>query len=338
MDFDIKIRKAVLHILDSNISVPVLSNSELEVEGEVSEFLEKHLVKILNDNNIKSASFMGDSNRIRSLCEALGNNIGGFLSASCELTNILFEIMLKHVDIAPADLLCCLFECNSQLSLGIIKLNYKTGFTHFVSHADEGNSNTLIKYQTLLPSDTHKIDECALINLNDYSMKLVENEYEINGEKDFYLSKIFLGCEADLSNNEKLKIINKVTQKINKKYYDEDFEKVAKLKKAVSESLEESSVFSVNTLAEKVFDKNVEIQNEYVEEIQKAGLTEKDIYIPEELASKRFGTQKIKTDTGIEINFPLELFEDKRKIEFINNPDGTISIIIKNVTRITNKG
>ena len=48
---------------------------------------------------------------------------------------------------------------------------------------------------------------------------------------------MFLHCDTDLSNNEKLKIINKTTQKINKKYFDEDFEKVAKLKKAVAESL-----------------------------------------------------------------------------------------------------
>lgn len=337
MEFEIKIKKAVLHILDNNVGLPVLSNSELEIEGEVSDFLEKHLVKILNDNNLKSACFVGGDNTIRTLSDELLNNSMTFLNASFEMVNKLFDIMLKNVDIPAADLIFCLFECNNDLNLAIMKLNYKTGFTHFVCQGEEGNSNTLIKYQTLLPSDSHKIDECVIINLNDFSIKIIENEYEINGAKDFYLSKIFLDCDSDLSNNEKLKIISKVTQKINKKYYDEDFEKVARLKKTVAESLEESSAVSVNTLAEQVFNKNIEIQNEYIEEIQKAGLVDKDIYIPEELASKKFRTHKIKTDTGVEINFPLELFDDKRKLEFINNPDGTISILIKNVTRITNK-
>jgi len=46
---------------------------------------------------------------------------------------------------------------------------------------------------------------------------------------------------------------------------------------------------------------------------------------------------KIKTDTGIEITFPVDYTHDQRYIDFINNPDGTISIEIKNVGKIINK-
>lgn len=47
--------------------------------------------------------------------------------------------------------------------------------------------------------------------------------------------------------------------------------------------------------------------------------------------------QKIRTDTGIELSFPTAYFENPDKIEFINNPDGTISIEIKHVGKITNR-
>jgi hypothetical protein len=337
METQIKLMNAVLHILDNNINLPVLSNNELELEGEVSEFLEKHLIKILCDNNLKSSKFSGTHNKVYQMIQEILNSSENFLMVSHQIVNRLFEIMVKNVDIASADVICCLFEADRQAYFGILKLNYKTGFTHHVLQASQGNSNTLIKYQTLLPSDTQKIDEGILINLEDFNIRLIENAYEINGEKDFYLSKIFLECETDLSNNEKLKILNKVTQKINKKYFDEDFEKVAKLKKTVAESLEEASVITVSNIAEKVYDRNIGIQQEYVEEVYKAGLTEKELYIPEELALKKFKTHRIKTDTGIEINFPLELFDDNGKLEFVNNPDGTISILIKNVTKITNR-
>jgi hypothetical protein len=326
-----------LHILDNNVNIPILSNKELDIEGEISEFLEKHLMKIISDNNLKSGKFSEDNNKIYQLSQEIRRSSGNFLEVSHQIVNRLFEIMLKNVDIACGDLICCLFEVNNKPLLGILKLNYKTGFTHHVIQEDQGNTNTLIKYQTLLPSDTQKIDEGVLINLEDFSISLIENAYEINGEKDFYLSKMFLECETDLSNNDKLKILNKVTQKINKKYFDEDFEKVAKLKKTVAESLEETNSINVNNIVEKVYDKNIGIQKEYVEEVCKAGLSEKELYIPEELASKKFKTHRIKTDTGIEINFPLELFDDYSKLEFMNNPDGTISILIKNITKITNR-
>jgi len=168
-------------------------------------------------------------------------------------------------------------------------------------------------------------------------MKLIEKAYEINGEREYYFSGMFLNCTARLSDNEKVKIINKVAQKISKKYYDEDFETAAKLKKAVSDSLEETKVIKLDNLVEEVFDKNIELRNEYMEEIYKAGITEKNISISEKLAEKKFSTHKIRTDTGIEINFPLSFYNNKEKIEFVNNSDGTISIIIKNVGKIFNK-
>ena len=40
---------------------------------------------------------------------------------------------------------------------------------------------------------------------------------------------------------------------------------------------------------------------------------------------------KIKTDNGIELTVPTDVYKDKDAIEFINNPDGTISILITNV-------
>lgn len=337
MDGQIAIKKAVLHILDNNITVPVLSDMELEAEGEVCEFLEKHVAKIQEDNNLKNARFTGEENKVRFLCQCLESNTEDFLPITRDIAATLFDIMLKNVDIPPADLVCCLFNCNNRDFLGILKMNYRMGYTHYVQNDGESSANTLIKHKTLLPADGQKIDECILIDLKDCSIQLIEKEYEINGEKCCYLSRMFLKSDSDLSNNEKVKIINKAAQKLSKKYFDEDFEKTAQFKKAISESFEEKSAIEVDSLAREVFKNNIEVQNEYMEEVQKSGLTERTVEIPETLIAKKFQNHKIKTDTGIEINFPVDCYNDRDKIEFVNNPDGTISIIIKNVTRISNK-
>lgn len=337
MDNNIKIEKAVLHILDNNVGIPVLSDKELEPDNEINSFLEKHIEKLLNDSNLKEAKFIEDSNSMSDLCRHLAGNAGHFLQTSIYTAQRLFDIMTKNVDIVPADLICCLFNYDGQPYFGILKLNYKTGFTHYVENVEEGNVNTIIRYRTLLPSDSQKVDECAFINLNSFGIKLIEKAYEINGEKEFYLSRLFLICSTNLSDNEKLKIIDKVTQKINKKFFDEDFNNIAKLKKVVSESLEETSSIELNTIADEVFENNLEIKSEYIAEIQKAGLDEKSISVPQKLAERKYRTSKIKTDTGVEINFPSSYYNDKDKLEFINNQDGTVSILIKNVNKITNK-
>ena len=53
-----------------------------------------------------------------------------------------------------------------------------------------------------------------------------------------------------------------------------------------------------------------------------------------EKTTKKFEKQFLKTDTGIEINIPMEQYRDINQVEFITNPDGTISVLIKNINKI----
>ena len=43
------------------------------------------------------------------------------------------------------------------------------------------------------------------------------------------------------------------------------------------------------------------------------------------------------TDTGVEILFPSEYYKDDENISIINNDDGTISVQINNINKLTNK-
>ncbi|ACL77498.1 nucleoid-associated protein [Ruminiclostridium cellulolyticum] len=337
MENDIHIKTAVLHILDTSVNFPVLSDKEIELSGETVEFLEKHISKIFEDTNLKKAQFIGEVNTIKDICNALKEDSGRFMEVTRAIGVMTFDFMLKNIDISSGDLICCHFHAGNEPYLALLKLNYKTGFTHYVNQMEEGAVNSIIRYKTLLPSDGQKVDEAVLISLETDEIKLIEKAYEINGTKEFYMSNYLIKCTTDLSDNQKLKIIDKVTQKISKKYYDEDFDKVAKLKKVVSEGLEEKSEIRVDEIAQEVFDTNLAVREEYIQEIQKAGLIEEAIKVPEKLAEKKFKTHKIKTDTGIEINFPLSYYDNRDMIEFANNPDGSISIIIKNVGKIINK-
>lgn len=337
MEHSISIKRAVLHVLDLNAGIPVISKGELEVTGDMENYLARHIGKVLDDANTKSAAFTTEDNTIRYLCNLLKDNINDFLPITADIADRFFSFMQKNPDIPSADLVCCIADIDGAEFFGILKLNYKAGFTHWVNNSDEGSINTIIRHQTLLPQEGQKLDECVLINLKELQIKIIEKQYEINGEKEFYMSGHLLRCSCELSDNAKLKIIDKVAKNMNKKYFDEDFEKAVKLKKAVSESFEEAAVIQIEHIADKVFEKHLDVQREYVEEIAKAGIMEKEIAIPDRIIEKKFRTHRIKTDTGIEIDFPLEYTDNNDRIEFINNPDGTLSIIIKNVSKITNR-
>lgn len=337
MEHSISIKRAVLHVLDINSGMPAISKGELEISGDMEDYLVRHIGRVLDDPNTKAAVFSSEDNNMRYLCGMLKDSENDFLPITADIADKFFAFMQKNPDIPSADLVCCIAEIDGADWLGILKLNYKAGFTHWVTNSEEGCINTIIRHQTLLPQEGQKLEECVLINLEDKSIKIIEKQYEINGEKEFYLSGHLFRCTCGLSDNAKLKIIDKVTKNMNKKYFDEDFEKAVKLKKAVSESFEESAAISIDHIADKVFETNIDVKREYVEEIAKAGIIEKEIQIPDRIIEKKFRTHRIKTDTGIEIDFPLEYTDNSDRIEFINNPDGTLSILIKNVTKITNR-
>ena len=56
-----------------------------------------------------------------------------------------------------------------------------------------------------------------------------------------------------------------------------------------------------------------------------------------EFAGKQGRQHKIKTDTGIEISFPVEYMKNRDFIEIVTNPDGTLRIELKNINKISNK-
>ena len=71
-------------------------------------------------------------------------------------------------------------------------------------------------------------------------------------------------------------------------------------------------------------------------EIQEAQLPDQ-VPVQQDFARRTGKTHKIKTDTGIEITFPSEYIDNSDYIQFINNPDGTLSIELKNIAKIVNK-
>lgn len=335
---NIKIIRAILHILDNNHEAPVLSAKELEPEREVSDFLAKHIARVLADGELKKAWFEPEGNEAYDLCGRLSQDENLFIEVSSGLANRLFAIMRQNPLIPSGDIVCCLFETAGVRYFGLLKLNYRNSYIHYVSNTDAGSVNRLVKQKTTLPGEAQKVDECVLVNLSDAELKLLEKKYEICDKREYYLSVYFLKCRSELSCAQKIKILDKSVSKISRKHLDKDFDKVTKLRTCLAESMEEASEIRVDRVAEQVFGGNTAFKEEYLAEVKKAGLVENTVVIPENNnTGKKFRTQKLKTDSGIEINFPSHFYDDKDVIEFINNPDGTISILIKNVTKVDNK-
>lgn len=331
---NINIEKVILHILDPSIGLPVFSEEEHPYSGEIVEFLGLHIEKIFNDVNIKKSFFKDEKNQVKSLCQDVSNDPDFFIERTKEFGGMLYTLLAQNANVPPCDLICSLFKGDGKKYLGFFIFNYKTSYIHYVEELDTGRLNTVVKQSTTLPNINQKIDEFFIVDLEDYSIFLKEKKYEINGQKEFYLSKYLLKSVDVLSDKSKIDIVNKVSKKIVKDYYEDDVVKLAEIKTAMVESVEESESVDVDYIKTQVFKDNLDVQKVYDEEVEKKGLVDKTINVDENLSKKIPKTQKLVMDNGIEIKLPIEFLNGNDTVEFLNNSDGTLSVLLKNIRDI----
>lgn len=332
---EIIIRNAIVHIMDSTIGMPVLSDHFLELGPELNDFLRGHIYKIVSSDDVKNCSFNTEESFVYQCIKDF--NEESLIQVSQEIGKYLYTIMNQNISISPADLFVVTYQVNSTMHMAFLKMNYKESYIHYASSDEEGNYNDVIKQKVTLPPETAKLSEAVLINLSDYSIQLVEKKYEINGVKTNYLSQMFLQCQTKLSQKAKLNIITKAVDQINQKYFEEDFDKKMETKAIIHKEYMEQGAINVENISEKIFQDHVEMKEEFNEKLEKYNLQAEEVKPQNKQTTKKFEKQYLTTDTGIEINIPMDQYNDKKNVEFINNPDGTISVLIKNISHITSK-
>ncbi|MCH5261942.1 MAG: nucleoid-associated protein [Lachnospiraceae bacterium] len=336
---DIRIKHVIVHILDSTIGMPVLSDTELEYGSEVAEFLKEHIAKIASGDDAKECRFYKEQSEVYRMLDSYADE--NFVEISKDIATILYEIMNSNIDIPAADLMVVRFREGEDEYLAFLKMNYKSLYTHRTMALEdgEGNSNEIIRHKSILPSESQRLTEAAIIRLDDLALRVIEKKYEVNGEKTDYFSFLFLKCNAHLSHKSKLSIVSRAVENIQKEGFDETerFEKQMRAKSIIQEEIQENGGFVVEELAEKIFDEQPELKTAFQDKMEKYNMVKEEIQPRSENTVRKYQSQHLYTDTGIEIKIPMEQYKNPRCVEFITNSDGTVSVLIKNIEHLEAK-
>ncbi len=336
---DIRIRNVIVHIMDPTIGMPVLSDTELEYGSEIAEFLKEHIVKISSGDDARECRFYKEESEIYRMLNSYSDE--DFVAVSKEIAGLLYDIMSGNIDIPPADLMVVRFREGEEEYLALLKMNYKAFYTHRTMAAGdgEGNSNEIIRHKSILPSESQRLTEAAVIRLNDLALQVIERKYEVNGEKTNYFSFLFLKCSAHMSHKSKLAIVSRAVESVQKEGFDETerFEKQMRAKSIIQEEIEEKGGFVVEELAEKIFEQEPELKVAFQDKMEKYDMVKEEIQPRSDNTVRKYQSQHLYTDTGIEIKIPMEQYKNPQSVEFITNPDGTISVLIKNIEHLEAK-
>lgn len=329
---DIRIKKVILHILDSTIGMPVLSDEEIEYGSEFADFLKEHIAKISSGDDGKICQFYKEESEVYKMLEQYSDDF--FVEISKDAAELLYSIMNSNIDIPPADLIVVRFRSGDDEYLAFLKMNYKALYTHRTLASEEGgNTNEVIRHKSILPSETQRLSEAAIIRLADLSVQVIEKKYEVNGEKTNYFSYLFLKCSSHMSHKSKLSIVTKAVEAVQKDAYDElsQYEAHMKAKSIIQEELQENGGFVVEEIADRIFEEKPELKVAFQDKMEKYDLVKEEILPQSEATIKKYQKQHLYTDTGIEIKIPMEQYKNPGCVEFITNPDGTVSVLIKNI-------
>ena len=326
---EIIIHQAILHVLDTTLDAPVLSGGGMELTAEKTAYLQNHIEKLLASDEIRQCRPLPDS----AFRNELEHN-QDFIDLSCRIAGVLFDYMHAHTTIPGADLAVVDFTRDGAPWLGILKLNYKNGYTHYTETVEGAPVNSIIQQRACLPTQSGKVEEGALVNLTDYSMRLLEKKYDIDGRKEFYLSSVVFQYTQAEPEKKKLQAIQEAAAQAVKDAYEDEPHADAQVAMLIAnQAADNDNQVSVEQVRQQLaeeyplaavpFDDYVE-KSEVLEEAA-APVTVTPARI------RRMESRSIRTANGIEVKIPTELLNSDSELEFLHDPDGSVSLLIKNV-------
>ena len=326
---EIIIHQAILHVLDTTLDAPVLSGGGMELTAEKTAYLQNHIEKLLASDEIRQCRPLPDS----AFRNELEHN-QDFIDLSCRIAGVLFDYMHAHTTIPGADLAVVDFTRDGAPWLGILKLNYKNGYTHYTETVKGAPVNSIIQQRACLPTQSGKVEEGALVNLTDYSMRLLEKKYDIDGHKEFYLSSVVFQYTQAEPEKKKLQAIQEAAAQAVKDAYEDEPHADAQVAMLIAnQAADNDNQVSVEQVRQQLaeeyplaavpFDDYVE-KSEVLEEAA-APVTVTPARI------RRMESRSIRTANGIEVKIPTELLNSDSELEFLHDPDGSVSLLIKNV-------
>lgn len=323
---DIFVKKAIIHQFSPDDTELVLADQLLTVSPKIEEYLRKKIERVFSDE-AKTGQFEADNPFLDFLSEDL-------LTSSVKIAGLWKEEFSISENLKTNDLIFIEFERNGVEHFAFLRIALRENLAHVGSESDSPLKIT----QNNLPGAGSAPDEALIVNLQTRKYHLIEKRIKHNGAFLNYFSDNLLQVTPAISAKKSIKAVEQTAQKIADNFHQGDFQFQSKVKSAIFNHLEEDNELSPEKLADQLFDNNLTARLNFVDQIKEVipdKITFDEIDSSRQL--KKFENQKLSLSNGIELIVPNSVYEDAESVEFIQNDNGTYSILIKNIEDIKSK-
>ncbi len=334
-----KINHAILHILDFESAVNVMSQRELDLEDsrQARSFVTTHVRRARESADNKRATF-SDSSAFGGELKRYFFGEREFVDLSQQIAEFLAGELAKADKAASTDILVADFEDDDDVRwFAIMMLASKQAFMHEVGSEAGETVNSIKRHYAILPNPSQKVQSYAVVRASTMEIGYVDKKRKIAGEDVMLIPDGLLQCDTGVSGKEVIDTVTRVVEEVTEEHGGNTAVALAKVKAAVAEKVEDDEELPPWDIVDEVFESEPQIK-----ESVRAALTEEAL--PERVPVERKQVEraavrnhKIRTDTGIEITFPAEMGSNSEYIEFVNEPNGLISIELKKIASIENR-
>lgn len=361
------INHAILHVFDFESGGSVFSQAELDLTvRQTKSYVQRHLRKCKNSADNKHGEFVPESAFVPELASYLQGQ-RDFVDLSVQVAQFMADELRLADPAEAADLLVVdftddvdvpaqpapevdgelyddmpgtpepdAFEGQADRCFAVILLPRKPAFAHDIRTQGEATFAEVLRHDATLPNPTQKVDTYAIVNTRTLGVEFNDKPRSIAGAQVSVIPDALLQCTAQASTREVIDTVTRVVADVAQEYGAEPAVALAKAKAYVTESAGESDVLLPWDVGEEVFEDAPEMQRRYREEMEREELPEQ-VSVKRTAAARMAKNHRIRTDTGIEITFPAEYGENPDFMQFVREPDGRISIELKNIREIENK-
>ena len=317
-----KINHAILHILDFESSVNVLSARELDLDSRaVRSFVVSHLRRARTGADNKRASFSEDS--------AFAGELKAFLFGDREFIDFSQQIAeffageLAKADKAEStDILVADFDDDDDVRwFAVLLMVSRMAFMHEVDREGGEVRNDIARHYAILPSPSQKVASYAIVRASTMEVFYQDKKRKIAGEDTMIVPEGLLQCATGVSGKEVIETVTRIVEEVAEEHGANTAVALARAKEVVAERVEDEPA----------------MRERYEARAREERVPE---HVPVERAQVERAAvrnHKIRTDTGIEITFPAEMLRNTEYVQFVNEPNGLISIELKNIGSIENR-
>ena len=352
-----RINNAILHVFDFVSCVNVFAQVEMDLGDKTAKRyvtsqarkavsnLESHRGTFAENSLFAEelrAYFRGERDFV-GLSQQIGEFLLGELSRmektpSCDLLVVDFEGDVEQTVGPMTDEEAeAAFKAEGQRYLAVLLLESRPAYMHEVGATDFGDTATTVsRHHAILPNPSQKVASFALIEADSLAVRFCDKEREIAGEKRLIIPEGLLQCSMEASSKEVFEAVATVVEEVAEEYGANSAVAVAKAKSYVAERAGEEERIDAAELGREVFADEPVCQEHFARAVNEGTIPEQ-VVVEKAVAKRVAKSHKIRTDTGIELTFPVEYGENPEFIEFFSTPDGRIEIALKNIGSIENR-